>query len=480
MKQLSALDAAFLGLENSTMTGNISSIMLLDPSGLDDEFDLAHITQFVAERLDRVIFFRKRLAEVPFGLDRSYWVDDDHFDLSYHVRESALPRPGTVEQLMELAARIHERPLDTSRPLWELYLVTGLADGRVALITKTHHVVIDGVSGMEVLSALVDLEPLQLTGKPFKFVPEPAPSSVGLLARSAIGMLQRPGDAWTVVTGLAKWTPAMLSLSALKPRNPLRQKDADPEIVTDSLPVRPPVTTFNGRISRRRRLGVIDLPLHDIKTVKNAFGTSVNDVVMAVMAGAVRRWLLQDGGVTGTPLVAMVPVAVRSADRSEQGNFVTAMLATLPTHLEDPKDRLRRSSKFTKSARKKGGAVPPTVLTSAMQFAPPVIFGRAARAMWETGIFRTIRPFNLIISNVPGGSRQAYVAGAELQAMYPLSVLADGIGLNITLLGYRDLLHVGITTDPELVPDPQQICEWAIEELALLVQEAERPASQAD
>lgn len=474
VKQLSPLDAAFLGLDNSTMTGNITSILVLDPAAVDEPFDLAHLLEFLGGRIGRVRAFRQRLVEVPLGLDRPYWVDDDRFDLRYHVRESALPRPGGMAQLLELAGRLHERPLDMTRPLWEAYLVTGLEGGRVAIINKTHHVVIDGVSGMEVLTALIDLQPTPPAPPASDdFEPAPAPSGVSLLARSAVGMLRRPEQAWTVVSGLAKWAPAVLPFDALKPRNPLAPKKTGSAAGGDALPVRPPTTSFNAQISRRRRVGVADLPLADVRAVKNAFGTSVNDVVMAVTAGALRHWLLHDGGILSAPLVAMVPVAVQ-AERSDQGNFVTAMFTTLPTHLDDPVARLKRSSGFSRSAKKKKGAVPPDVLTSAMEFAPPVIFGRAARAVFETGLFRAMRPFNLVISNVPGGSEQAYVAGAKLEAIYPVSVLTDGLGLNVTLLGYRDNLHVGITTDPDLVPDPQGIADQMVQELRTLLDAAEQ------
>lgn len=477
MKQLSPLDAAFLGLETSTMTGNISSLLLLDPTDMDVEFDLDHYLDLVTERLPRVAAFRQRLVQVPFGLDRPYWVDDERFDLSYHVRESALPSPGSMDQLLELAARLHERPLDMTRPLWETYLITGLEGGRVAIFTKTHHVVIDGVSGMAVLSAMVDLEPRMPVADTAEFRGERTPSGIELLIRSAAGLAQRPQDAWNVVNGLVKWVPAMVSLSTLRVPNPLQIKaPAKPAGHGDALPVRTPTTSFNAKISRRRRVGVADLPLADIRLVKNTFGASVNDVVMAVMAGSLRRWMLHDGGQLSAPLVVMVPVAVQS-DRSEQGNFVTAMLATLPTHLTDPVKRLQRSSKFTKSAKKSGGAVPPDVLTSAMEFAPPIILGRAARALWETGLFRAVRPFNVVISNVPGGAAQAYVGAAKLEAVYPISVLADGMGINITLMGYRDTLHLGVTTDPELVPNPQELSDWAVEELQVLVELAREHAA---
>ncbi|MBD2759669.1 wax ester/triacylglycerol synthase family O-acyltransferase [Yimella sp. cx-573] len=470
MKQLSPMDSAFLALETATMTGNISSLLILDPSDVEGEFDLGRLMSFVATRIERVPVFRQRMATVPLGLDRPYWVDDERFDLSYHVRESALPSPGDMSQLLELVGRLQERPLDMSRPLWETYLITGLPDDRVAIFTKTHHVVIDGVSGMEVLGALIDLDPAAPAGEAAVFEPRSAPSGAGMVARSLVHLAGRPGDAWTIATGLVRWLPGLVALTAAKPRNPLQRKTSQQSQAGDSLPVRTPVTSFNAKISRRRRVGVTDLPLADIKQVKTAFGTSVNDVVMAVVAGALRRWLLHDGGVLSQPLVAMVPVAVHSPDRSTQGNYVTAMLATLPTHLDDPLRRLKRSSKFSKAAKRSGGAVPPNVLVSAMEFAPPMILGAASRAVWDGGLFRAMRPFNLVISNVPGGTQDVYLAGARLERMYPVSVVVDGMGMNVTLLGHKDTLHLGITTCPELVPDPQQICDWAREELQLLLE----------
>ncbi len=475
MRQLSSLDAAFLGLENNRMTGNISNLMILNPEQVDEPFDLGHLRSFIDERIPRVPVFRQRLANVPFGVDRPYWVDDDRFDLTYHVRESALPSPGTRQQLLDLVARLHERPLDLHRPLWETYLISGLEGGRVAVFSKTHHVVIDGVAGVEVLSALIDPTPDVERVERVPYEPARPPSAVHLLARSTIGLVKSPGNAWSIVSGLATSNPLAGLVSFPNPvRNPLRRKESDaPPAVGEGRSLRPPATSFNAAITRRRRVGVADLSLADIRTVKNAFECSVNDVVMAVMAGAMRRWLLEDGGLTQQPLVAMVPVAV-PADRSRGGNAVTALLAVLPTHLEVPAQRLRRSKRFTSSAKKSRAALSPKVLMSALEFAPPVILGTAARAVWESGLFRTVRPFNLVISNVPGGSETVYLAGAEVESMYPVSVVADGLGINITLLGYRDELHLGITTCPDLVADPQQICDWAIEELQLLVEAAQQ------
>lgn len=466
MERLGGLDSAFLGLEATHQTGHVASITVLDPTGLDVPFDIHHFRALLAERLGRLALFRKRLKRVPLGLDRPYWVDDTHFELDYHVRESALPAPGGHRELLELVARLHERPLDQSRPLWETYLITGLEEGRVALYTKIHHAMLDGVSGVEVLATLVDLEPGVMPGEAAPHVPEREPSALSLLGQAATGFADRPRDAWRLTKSLAGYAPAMAfqALPAIR-----RLAGRTSPIEAAATPVRAPRTPFNGPISGQRRIGITQLPLEDLRTIKSAFGVSVNDVVIAASAAAVRQWLLDHGGPVDRPLVTMIPVALAGDRTGAKGNSVTAMFTPLPVHLDDPVVRLGAAHTATSAAKEHGAAVPADLYEGGIAFAPPLVLARAMRAFFELGGFRQLRSFNTVISNIPGPDLTVYLGGAVVEAVYPVSIIVDGMGLNITLQGLGGNLGVGIVACREAVPDVQQLADTMRAELEVLL-----------
>ncbi|MDP3714448.1 MAG: wax ester/triacylglycerol synthase family O-acyltransferase [Mycobacteriales bacterium] len=473
MQQLTGLDAAFLAMETSSVFGHVGSVCVLDPSTADHELTLERLTHLVESRLHLIPPFRRRLVEVPLGLDQPYWIEDPDFDVEFHVRELALPAPGDDRQLADQCARLHARALDRRRPLWELYLVHGLSGGRKAVYSKVHHAAIDGVSGNDILAAVLDLTP---EGRPDERVDRPPverpPSAARLLARSGVSLAGHPVRAARVGLSLLRSAP---DLAAAAPRLPvidrlLRREHAD---VLSRPGLRAPATPFNRSIGPHRRWAFVSLSLDDVKAVKNAHGTTVNDVVMALSAGALRRWLLDHDALPEAPLVAGVPVSVRSdAEKGAGGNRVSSMLAALPTQLADPVERLQAVRAAMGHAKSQHGALPADLLSDVTQFAAPALAGQAARLAARLRLVERVSAFNLIISNVPGPPVPLYYAGARLLAYYPLSAIADGQGLNITVMSYDGELHFGLIADRYLVPDLDALAGYLADELKDLLSAA--------
>jgi WS/DGAT/MGAT family acyltransferase len=475
MRQLSGLDASFLSLETRNSSGHVGGVCLLDPAQAPAPLDLAALRDLFAGRIGLVPILRQRLLEVPFGLDQPYWVDDEDFDLEFHVREIALPRPGSDAQLAEQVSRLHARPLDRTRPLWEAYLISGLAKKRQAVYTKIHHAAIDGVSGAEVLTLLLDLTP---EGRPPAsipvFVPQRPPGPARLLASAGRSAALRPLDTVRITRDLIRFMPTIGAIAGPMLGRLLGIGERDGSVIPTA-PARPPATPFNRPITPHRRWAFRSVALDDVKTVKNAFGVSVNDVVLAMCAGALRRWLSSHDALPAVPLVVMIPVSVRDEQaKGTLGNKVSAMLAALPTHLPTPQQRLAVAHEATRIAKAQHAAIPPGLVENITDFAPPALAARAARVVFATGLLHRLPPFNLVISNVPGPDVQAYLGGAKLLAYYPVSVVTDGQGLNITVHGYRGGLHFGLIACRELVPDIDTLTGYLVDELNTLLAAAGR------
>ena len=469
MRQLTGLDASFLALETRTSSGHVGGVCLLDPRQAPRPLDLAALRDLFAERVGLVPILRQRLLEVPLGLDQPYWVDDEDFDLEFHVREVALPRPGSDAQLTEQVSRLHSRPLDRTRPLWETYLISGLARKRMAVYTKIHHAAIDGVSGAEVLTLLLDLMP---EGRPREsipeFRPERPPSRARMLANAGRTAALRPLDTARITRDIIKFIPAAGSVAGPFLGRMLGIGEGDGSVIPTA-PARPPATPFNRPVTPHRRWAFRSVALDDVKAVKNAFGMSVNDVVLAMCAGGLRRWLISRDALPTVPLVAMIPVSVRGeAGKGMMGNKVSAMLAALPTHLPTAAERLTVAHEATRIAKAQHAAIPPGLVENITDFAPPALAARAARVAFATGLLHRLPPFNVVISNVPGPDVQAYLGGAKLLAYYPVSVVMDGQGLNITVHGYRGGLHFGLIACRELVPDVDALTGYIVDELGKL------------
>jgi len=474
MHQLTGLDGAFLAMETSAVFGHVGSVCIVDPSTSAVPLNLAQLTELVGSRLPLVPPFRRRLAEVPFGLDQPYWIEDPDFDLEYHVREIALPAPGTDAMLAEQAARLHARPLDRARPLWEMYLISGLSGGRMAVYTKVHHAAIDGVSGADIMGTLLDTtpEPREIEAPP-KRVVDRMPSSIELLTRSALSLTFQPVRAARVSLELLRAAPALVR-SPGRPHLPviddLLDRARSRTATLERPHLRAPRTPFNRPITPHRRFAFFDVPLADVKAIKNAAGVTVNDVVMALCAGALRRWLLERDALPEAPLVAGIPVSVRTeAEKGTGGNRVSAMLAALPTNQEDPLLRLQAVTEATKVAKEQHGALPADLLSDVTAFAMPALAGQAARLSARLRLVERISPFNLIVSNVPGPNIPLYYAGAQMLSYYPLSAIADGQGLNITVISYRDQMNFGLIACRELVPDLDVMAGYLQDEVRVLL-----------
>jgi diacylglycerol O-acyltransferase len=485
VRQLTSLDAQFLAVESGRTYGHVGSLCVYDPSTAPGgELTIKDVCHMVSERLHLLPPFRWRLVNVPLGLDLPYWVEDPDFDLDFHIRESAIPPPGDDRKLAETVSRIFARPLDRSRPLWELYLIHGLPDGRVALLTKVHHAVVDGVSGNEILSVLLDPSPegKEIPPRPVRRFGERVPGELEMLARGAAGLPRQPLRA---LKALPSTLPALTEVPGanafpIVPRlskglSKLRGLAGAPtgDDILEITSARAPKTSFNGRISPHRRFAFGSLSLDAVKDIKNELGITVNDVVVTLCASAVRRWLLDRDELPQAPLVAMVPVSVRAPHEAQAfGNRISAMIVPIPTDVADPRLRLKRAHELLRGAKANHAALPASLLTDATSFIPPAVAALAARTAIDV-LSRTRPPLNLVISNVPGPRESLFCAGAKLEDMFPVSVVVDGVGLNMTVMSYRDRLDFGIVTDQGQIPDAWPFIEHlhtALEELQTVLQ----------
>ncbi|MCU1351252.1 MAG: wax ester synthase/diacylglycerol acyltransferase [Acidimicrobiales bacterium] len=471
MKQLTGLDASFLFLETASQFGHVSSVSIYERPDDPNYEPLAAWRDQIERRLHLLEPLRRRLREVPFGLDHPYWVEDPDFDLDFHVRHTAVAPPGGDEQLGELVARIVGRPLDRRRPLWETYVVEGLPDDRFAILTKVHHATVDGASGAELLTMMLDADPEGdvIPAPDHEWRPERMPSDLEVLARATLSVARKPGRGLLLTArtarelGRATRNPVLVAAANQvrgSLRGPLgavlnvgRKRDAGAEVVGPLPSGGAPRTPFNATIGPHRRFAFRSVPLSVIKDIKNALGATVNDVVMAVCAGGLRTWLDNHDALPDTALLAMVPVSVRTGEEAERWtNRVSALVAALPTDEADPIQRVARVHASMVDAKQLFDAVPAESLTDFAQFPPPAVFALAMRTATRlTGRFRS--PVNVVVSNVPGPREPLYAAGAKLVHYYPVSTIVDGQGLNITVQSYLDTLDFGLISDRELVPD---------------------------
>lgn len=474
MKQLTGIDASFLYMETPTTFGHVNGLGIYDrPSPDFDPFEV--VRKRFEIMVGHVEPLRRRLAEVPFSLDHPYWVIDPDFNLDYHVRHLGLAPPGDAEQLGDQIARIVGRPMDRSRPLWEAYVIEGLADDRWALLTKTHHSTIDGAAGVILLNMLIDEAPdTVLEYEPVAWTGEPLPSDVDLIQRSIRNMLLNPakGARYQLrlmqelaeaagVTGVG--SAVSQARSAIKTIAGGSQTERTVTLPATSAPPTP----WNKSITPHRRFAMRATSLEDIKALKDATGGTVNDVVMAICAGALREYLIKHDALPEAPLRAMVPVSIRTGDEEDiWTNRVSAIVADLPTNCDDPLERVNRCHEAMQVAKKNFDLVPAATLTEAQQFTSPVLAAGAMRLASRMKLADRMRPpLNLVISNVPGPRTARYLAGAKLQAYSPVSMITEGMGLNITVHSYEDHLDFGLIADRELIPDLWDLVDLHIAEV---------------
>ena len=459
MKRLSGLDAGFLAMETPTSHMHVASLMVLDPSTSKVPLTLDAVRDFYESRLHLAAPFRRRLVDVPLGLHHPLWIEDPDFDLDFHLRHTAVPPPGGQAQLANLVSRLVALPLDRSRPLWETWVIEGLEGGRVGVLTKVHHAAIDGASGNEITVAMLQLAPDDEAPPPEQeWQPDAVPNPVELLGHAGASLARQPGLALTM---LGREVMGRVTNRDLR-------RDPDDDVSTPGAFAAPP-TSFNAALTSRRSFGWGTLSLPAVKAIKQEVGVTVNDVVLGLCGGALRRYLESQGEVPDGPLVAMVPVSVRTEEqKGTNGNQVSSLLVSLATDVDDPIERLRVISAGTKRAKEKH-ALSANALQDWAEFAAPALAGRAARLYSRTRIASRHRPlFNVTISNVPGPPFPLYSSGAKLEANYPIGPIFDGGGINMTVMSYQDALDFGINVCPDLVPDPFALIEGLEDELAAL------------
>ncbi|MGI9645394.1 MAG: WS/DGAT/MGAT family O-acyltransferase [Ilumatobacteraceae bacterium] len=482
MKQLTGLDATFLYMETPNTYGHVNGLSIYQRPSPD--FDPYKETY---ERFGSIVGhlepFRRKVVEVPFGLDHPYWVDDPHFDLDYHVREIGLAPPGAADQLAEQVARIIGRPMDRRHPLWEVYVIEGLGDGRWAMLSKTHHATIDGASGvlmMQMFNQTAPDEPWPY--EPIEWDGEAVPSDTEMLRRTAAHLAMNPvkaarlnlrlirnfaeGAGVTTVSGLAARTRQVLAQAVGRSE---QAEAVDEQLGRVSLPaIQAPPTPFNHNIGPHRRFAMRSASLANIKRLKNATNGTVNDVVMAICAGALREYLLRHDALPDAPLRAMVPVSIRTGEEADPWtNRVSSIFAELPTDCDDPVERVARCRDAMATAKHQLDLVPADALAEATDFTSPVVATAAVRLVARLSD-RMNLPANVVISNVPGPRQPLYFAGAKLDHYIPVSTIAPNMGLNITVHSYEDHLDFGLVVDRELVPDVWDLVDLHIEEIERL------------
>ena len=460
--RLSPLDASFLHFEDAGAHMHVGSVVLLEGAAPTADELVAH----VRGRLHLVPRYRQKLAFPPLAQARPVWVDDPHFNVGYHVRHTALPAPAGEEELRSLAGRLFSQRLDRSKPLWELWLVDRAGDG-FALISKTHHCLVDGISGVDIASVLFDLEadPPPPAEPPPTWHPRPEPSPAALAADAV-------ADVATFPFAAARAAGSVASDPARTASTVARTVSGMGSFLRAG--VSAPPSPLNRPIGPHRRFAYFETPLDRVKEVKNGLGGTVNDVVLAAVAGGLRRWLLADGHeIGGLTLRAMVPMSTRAQEeRGALGNRVTTMYAPLPVGLPGVKDRFRAIHEAMAGLKESGQAVGADVLTRMTGFAPPTVLAQAARLQGRQ------RLFNLTVTNVPGPQFALYLLGRRLQGIYPQVPLARNTALGIALMSYDGKLCWGLLSDYDALPgieDVSTCVERELDELAKAAGVSSRP-----
>ncbi len=469
--RLTALDTSFLHLEDDAAHMHVASVLLFDGDPPPQDEFIAGIES----RLHLVPRYRQKLAFVPFGQGRPRWVDDPHLNLSYHVRKTALPAPGSEEQLRALAGRVLAQQLDRDKPLWEIWVVEGVEGGRFALICKTHHALVDGISGVDIMTVLFDLspEPRKPDEPQRRWLTAPMPSRTQLLSEALLERATVPTEIVRSVRAVFR-APRQIAEGM---RDSLAGVGA---MAWAGIKAAPP-SPYNSRIGPHRRFTWVRTNLDDIKAIKNSLGGTVNDVVLATVSGALARHLHRRGEtLSGRVLKAMVPVSVRAdEDRGALGNQVAAMMAPLPVWCEDPVRRLELVNEAMGGLKDSGQAVGAQVLTRLTGFAPPTIMAQASRLMARQ------RMFNLVVTNVPGPQVPLYLMGHELRDFFPMVPLVRNQALGIAIMSYNGQMNFGLVGDYDAMHDLEDLADDFRESLAALADAAgvsitgERPRTKS-
>jgi WS/DGAT/MGAT family acyltransferase len=430
---------------------HVVGTLVLDTATIDEPFTMDRVRNLVLERLHLMPVLRRRMLQVPLGIDHPMWIEDPDFSVDNHLRRVTIPAPGGPRELADVVGDIASTPLDRRRPLWQMNLVDGLADGQTALVTKIHHTIIDGETGTDLMAYLLDLEPEPAPVEPptEPWQPDVIPTDTQLAADAVVSRVKDP---LRLVRGVLNSASSVIGVA----RGALGGGD---DRLHPALPFSGPRTPLNAPITARRSVAFGQVRLDDLRHIKSTFGTTVNDVVLAASASALRRWLLVHDDLPERPLVAAVPVSVHTQDGAGT-NQVSNMFVRLPVDIDDPVASLLRIQAETRDAKAVHSAMGADLIQELAQITPPGIYNLGLRLYAQSGMDAVLPPVqNLVISNVPGPPIPLYLAGARVSAMYPFGPLIEGSGINLTVLSNMGSVDVGVIACPDTVPDLWQIPE---------------------
>jgi WS/DGAT/MGAT family acyltransferase len=450
--RLSGFDATFLYAESADAPFEIASCVIVDATDAPEPYSFERVREVVAGRLHLAPRLRQRLLRVPLELDRPVWVDDTGFDLDHHVRRVALPPPGGRRELQAYLGDVLGQPLDRARPLWELHLVEGLEGGRIAGVVKTHHAMVDGIAGFELLTTFLDDAPDAMPPPPDgRWAPGRTPGRVELAVRAVPSLVRQPWTTARTIAPLVRFRPVRRLMTRRTGRNDGEERVGGPRRVTAN---DAPPTPFNAAVQQHRRAALVDAGFDMVRGIADANDVTVNDVVVAAVGGAARRYLQRHDALPERSLVAFVPVSTRG-DGEGGGNRTSLMYASMGTDVDDVRDRLAAvaaSTRRGKAAHRREGPGVPTDLTAVAGAQGAALVGRV---LAESGLARRLRlGGNVVVSNIPGPERPLWFAGAPVERLYPFGPLVDGNALNVTVLSYRrDVLSFGLVGDREVMGD---------------------------
>ena len=459
MERMTGIDPMFIYSDTPETPMEIAYACIFDPATADGGYTFERVAAHLQERIPSLPPFRRRLMPVPLGLDHPRWVDDPDFELTNHLHRTALPAPGGETEFVALVAQVMGRPLTPGQPPWEMHVIEGLAGGKVGLIAKVHHSVVDGVAGAQMLAQLLDLAPegRAVTEPCPPWVPAQLPSQAQLMTDALPSFIQSPVRVLRAVLELGNTGVRLV-----------RCVVGDHHIGPLSIPLGAP-DTFETPVRARRAVAFAELDMALVRVLKDRFDSTINDVVLAVCSGALRTHLAAHDQDVESPLVAVVPVSVRGDERAGVGNQLSAMFVPLANDCKTPLERLRTVSAASASCKGQERAVGygpmATLLAEAV---PPALAKPAIQLGVRSGVLRKLRAGNLMVSNVPGPTFPLYFAGMQLRGVYPLGPVVDGVALNVTVQSYRDSLFVGINACAVTVPDPPGLARAMVEELSLL------------